>query len=327
MNITIKQLQAFVAVARSRSFAEACSLVHLSQPALSITIKNLEEAVGGKLLARSTRSVTLTPEGAEFYPVVERLLSNWDRSLEDVRNLFALRRGKLDIAAMPTFASSLLPTILSAYHQRYRDINITVHDVIAENVVDMVRDGRVELGVTFDPGDAQDLEFRPLFRDRFVAVLPGHHPLADKPRLRWRDLMGFDYIALQRPSSIRLLIDQILQDHTISLQPTFEAHQLASIGRMVTAGLGVSVVPALSSGQMREMGAECRPVSAPTITRNVGVITRKRHPLSVAGQALLVVIEHWLESTDIRQKIRSQGVEIAQRASAPKVLPTPPAEL
>ena len=84
MNITIKQLQAFVAVAKSGSFAEACTLVHLSQPALSITIKNLEDAVGGKLLQRSTRSLALTPEGAEFYPVVQRLLADWDRSLEDV---------------------------------------------------------------------------------------------------------------------------------------------------------------------------------------------------------------------------------------------------
>jgi LysR family transcriptional regulator, carnitine catabolism transcriptional activator len=293
MNVTIKQLQAFIAVARSGSFAEACTRVHLSQPALSISIKNLEEAVGGKLLQRSTRSVSLTPEGAEFYPAVQRLLSDWDRSLEDVHTLFALRRGKLDIAAMPTFASSLLPQILARYHQQYTDINVTVHDVIAEDVVDMVRDGRVELGVTFDPGEAQDLNFQPLFRDRFVAVLPKQHPLLAKPELKWRDLSRFAYIALQRPSSIRLLIDQILQDHDIALTPAFEAHQLASIGRMVTAGLGVSVVPALSSDQMQEMGAECRAVSAPLITRNVGVITRKRYPLSVAAQAMLATIEAW----------------------------------
>ena len=296
MNVTIKQLQAFVAVAKSRSFVEACTLVHLSQPALSITIKNLEESIGGKLLERTTRSVALTPEGAEFYPVVQRLLSDWDRSLEDVHNLFALRRGKLDIATMPTFASSLLPEILAQYHRQYADINVTVHDVIAESVVDMVRDGRVELGVTFDPGEAQDLNFQALFRDKFVAVLPIKHPLLEKPRLKWRDLQNFAYIALQRPSSIRLLIDQILQDHDIALTPAFEAHQLASIGRMVTAGLGISIVPALSSGQMHEMGARCRPVTAPVITRKVGVITRKRYPLSVASEAMLEVIAEWISN-------------------------------
>ena len=298
MNVTIRQLQAFVAVASSGSFAEACTLVHLSQPAVSIAIKNLEEEVGGKLLVRSTRSVALTSEGAEFYPVVQRLLADWQQSLEDVHNLFALRRGKLDIAAMPTFASSLLPSILAEYHRQYTDINVTVHDVIAESVVDMVRDGRVELGVTFDPGDARDLDFRPLFRDKFVAVLPQNHPLLAKPQLKWRQLQNLPYITLQRPSSIRLLIDQVLGDHDITLTPTFEAHQLASIGRMVSSGLGISVVPALSGGQMREMGAECRPIVAPVVTRNVGVITRKRHALSVAAQAMMAVIDRWASTTD-----------------------------
>jgi LysR family carnitine catabolism transcriptional activator len=296
MNVSIKQLQAFVAVAKSGSFAEACTLVHLSQPALSISIKNLEDAVGGKLLQRSTRSLALTPEGAEFYPVVQRLLADWDRSLEDVHNLFALRRGKLDIAVMPTFASSLLPAILAEYHRQYADINVTVHDVIAESVVEMVRNGRVELGITFDPGDARDLNFQPLFRDKFVAVLPRDHALLAKRRLKWRDLQSYPYISLQRPSSIRLLIDQMLQEHDITLTPTFEAHQLASIGRMVTIGLGISVVPALSSEQMREMGAQCRPVTAPVITRNVGLITRKRHPLSVATEAMMAVIAHWVDT-------------------------------
>ena len=296
MNVTIRQLQAFVAVARLGSFAEACIQMHLSQPALSIAIKNLEETLGGKLLERSTRAVALTPEGAEFYPVVQRLLADWDQSLEDVHNLFALRRGKLDIAAMPTFASSLLPTILVEYHQQYADINVTVHDVIAESVVDMVRNGRVELGVSFDPGDAQDLNFQTLFRDRFVAVLPQDHPLLAKQLLNWRDLQNFPYITLQRPSSIRLLIDQMLLQQNIVLTPAFEAHQLASIGRMVTAGLGVSVVPRLSSRQMQEMGARCRPVSAPVITRNVGIITRRRYPLSVAADAMIKVITDWVEA-------------------------------
>ena len=290
MNITIRQLQCFVAVARSGSFAEAGTVMHLSQPALSIAIKNLEEAVGGKLLERSTRSVALTPEGSHFYPVVKRLLGDWDRSLEDVRNLFALRRGKLDLAVMPTFASSLLPDILVAYHRQFPDINITVHDVIAETVLDMVRAGRAELGVTFDPGEAQDLNFTPLFRDRFVAVLPARHPLLARRRLCWKDLRTYPYITLHRPSSIRLLLDGMLQEHDIDLVPAFEAHQLASIGRMVASGLGISVVPALSASQMQEMGAQCRAISAPIITRHVGVITRKRHPLSGAARAMLEVI-------------------------------------
>ena len=241
--------------------------------------------------------------------MVQRLLADWERSLEDVHNLFALRRGKLDIAAMPTFASSLLPSILAEYRQLYTGINITIHDVIAESVVDMVRDERVELGVTFDPGDALDLDFQPLFRDKFVAVLPADHPLLGKRRLTWQDLKNFPLYhpatTIQHPLVDRQ--DIAGQRHGADSR-TFEAHQLASIGRMVTTGLGISVVPALSGDQMREMGAECRPVTAPLITRQVGVITRKRHSLSVAAQAMLQVITHWA---------------LASRLSPPSPAPSP----
>lgn len=291
MNITIKQLQAFAAVAGSRSFAEACERLNLSQPALSIAIKNLEESVGGKLFARTTRSLALTPEGEEFYPVVRRLLSDWEQSLEDVNNLFSLRRGKLDIAAMPTFTSSLLPEILARFHGQFAGINVTVHDVVAESVVEMVSSGRAELGVTFEPGDATDLEFHSLFRDSFVALLPANHPLAAKAGpLCWRDLQDFTYITLQRPSSIRLLIDRTLQAEGIVLSPSFEAHQLVSIGRMVAQGLGLSVIPALSARQMQEMGAVTKPLDYPAIYREVGAVTRKRYSLSVAAQAMLELV-------------------------------------
>ena len=288
--ISINQVMAFSTVTRTGSFAAAAVQLHLSQPALSVSIKKLEETLGGKLLTRTTRSVALTPEGKAFYPVARRLLTDWEQSLQDVRNHFALSRGKLDIAAMPTYATNLLPKVLANFHRQYPDINVTIHDVIAESVVDMVRESRCELGVTFKPADAPDLHFETLFKDRFIAILPAKHPLLEKQSgnrtLRWQDMLAYPHISLQRPAGTRALIDHALAEKQLVLTPAFESHQLVSIGRMVSEGLGLSVVPSTSQAQMEEMGLHCRAISSPVITHQLGIVTRRHQALSSAAQAM-----------------------------------------
>jgi LysR family carnitine catabolism transcriptional activator len=291
MNVTLKQVRAFVAIAQSRSFAEAAASIHLSQPALSSAIKNLEETVGGQLLVRTTRTFALTPEGEAFLPVAQRLLNEWDDALEDLNNRFALRYGKISIAAMPSFASNLLPLAMREYRNHYPEVRITLHDVIAEEVVSMVRQGRVELGISFDPGDSEDLSFTPLFEDRFIAVLPGNHPLLAYDQVDAKSLMASDFITLQQSSRLRQLIRERVSEQGLTFNPAFEAHQLATIGRMVANGLGVSIVPALCEQQMQELGAHCRPLIEPEIQQQVGLITRRRYPLSAACQAMAGVLE------------------------------------
>lgn len=294
MNITIKQIAAFVAVAQSQSFAEACERIHLSQPALSITIKNLEEALGGALLARSTRTLGLTPEGEAFLPVAKRLLNDWDLALTDVSNLFSLKQGKLALACMPFFAASHLPSILRSYQGSYPNINISVHDVVNEAVIDETQSGRVELGVCFDPGEHDDLVFDPLFCEEYVALLPVQHALAKRDTLYWEDLLRYPFLTLQQPSSLHLDIKTAMKEHDIPFSVHIETHQLTTIGTMVSLGLGVSAVPKSCTEQMQQMGAVCRPLTDPLIVKKVGLIYRRRYALSAIASAMReAIIEHF----------------------------------
>lgn len=287
MSITIKHLKAFVAVAQTGSFAEAAARVCLSQPAVSVSIKSLEEAVGGRLLARSTRTLALTPEGEAFLPVAQRLLSDWENATDDLKQRFSLRRGRLEVAAMPSYAGTELPAVLVPFRKAWPDINIAVHDVIAEEVIERVRHGRVEIGIAFEPPPSEDLEFRPLFTDTFLAALPPGSALARRKTLTWDQLVAQPFITLQRPSSLRSLIEQSLDQAGISLRIQSETNQLATVGRMVAMGLGVSAVPSLCRQQMAEMGVVCRPLAEPEVSRRVGVVMRRRYPLSKPGEALL----------------------------------------
>ncbi|PSS58328.1 LysR family transcriptional regulator [Pseudomonas sp. BBP2017] len=289
--MNVKQLRAFVTVAKYQSFAQAGEHLHLSQPALSLTIKALEDNLGGALLSRTTRSVSLTPEGEVLLPLARQLLADWDNTEELLRQRFTLQLGRVSIAAMPAFAGNLLPAVLKVFRQRYPRVNVTVHDVINEQVLELVRHRRVELGIGIEPEASAPMLFKPLYLDRFVAVVPTDSPLAQQAQVSWRELLAEDFIALQRPSAVRLLLEQALAAEHGKLAVAFESHQLSTIGRMVANGLGVSAVPALCIGQMQELGACCVPLVEPIIERRIGVSLLADHKLSAAAQALLDVLQ------------------------------------
>ncbi|WP_338525275.1 LysR substrate-binding domain-containing protein [Pseudomonas batumici] len=288
--MTVKQLRAFLAVAQSLSFAVAGERLYLSQSALSLTIKALEEGLGGRLFSRNTRNVALTPEGEVLVPLARRLIADWDNVEDELRQRFTLQRGRVTLAAMPSFAGNLLPPILKTFRARYPQVNVTVNDVINEQVLEMVREGLVELGVAFEPQQGSSLAFTPLYIDRFVAVVPTDSPWVDQAEIDWHTLLTQPFITLQRPSTVRVMLEEHLRARDMSLPVEFESHQLATVGRMVASGLGVSAVPALCIGQMRELGARCITLRDPVVERAIGVLTKPGHELSAAAQALFDVL-------------------------------------
>ncbi|MFC3607273.1 LysR family transcriptional regulator [Stutzerimonas tarimensis] len=288
--MNVRQLRAFLALADTLSFAEAANRVHLSQPALSLSIKGLEQSLGGPLLTRTTRSVRLTPEGELLVPLARRLLADWDNTEELLSQHFSLQMGKVLLAAMPSFAGNCLPAALRVFRERHPRVNVAVHDVVNEQVQEMVRDHRVELGIGFEPEAEEGLQFEPLFLDRFVAVVPGESPLAARSRISGRELLAEPFITLQRPSAVRLLIERELAREGLATPVAFECHQLVTVGRMVASGLGVSIVPALCTAPMTEQGAAVLALEGPRIERRVGLIRHGARPLSRAARAMAEVL-------------------------------------
>ena len=293
MNPSIQQLRVFVAVAHSRSLAEASERVHLSQPAISIALRKLEESVGGALFARTSRQLALTPEGDAFLPVAVRLLNDWNEAFEDLNDQFSKQRGKVTVAALPTLAAGLFPRVIKLFHEAYPRINLSLHDVLAEQINQMVREGRADLGLSVPPSDADDLIFEPVLEDSYVAVCPCGHPLLAQSAVAWRQLADYPFIGINRLSSSRQDIDRIMQSVGERLDILCDARQIATVGRMVAAGLGISVLPSLSFRQIATDGIEHRPLVEPTIRRELGIILSRRHPPSAATSALRQLIrEH-----------------------------------
>jgi LysR family carnitine catabolism transcriptional activator len=284
---TPKQLRAFVAIAELGSFAAASDQLALSQPAMSATLKTLETGIGGTLLYRSTRRVQLTPEGRQFLPIAKRLLADWEHAFQHLDRLFTLERGTLTIAAMPAYASNLLPSQLALFQQQHPNIDLVIKDVIMESVIDEVHKGHADIGICFEPDGAQPLQFTPLMRDQSIVALPHSSPLCKRKTIAWTDFSGQVFLALNRGSAYRRWTDQALQQHGVKPATIVEANQLTTLIHMVAAGVGYSVIPGVCTPQAQSANLALRSLRDNAITRTIGFCHRPRHALSLPTQAFI----------------------------------------
>ena len=279
-NVSFRQVQIFVCIAQSHTFAQAAEKMCLSQPALSSAIKKMESQLGGLLFSRTTRKVELSPEGRQFLPVAKRLIGDWQDAFSDLHNLFSLGRGKLSIAAMPSFAAGLLPGILQQFKTEFPNIKLSVADVVMESVIKDVQAGRAEIGFSFEHEKMDGLEFHPILTDNFIAVLPVNHPLSEHRILSWSQIALYPFVAMNKGSAIRQWIDSFMEINHLSLNIVVEASQLATLGQFVKHDLGVSVVPALCQEQMLSKELLCLRIHQSGLSKRVGIIRQKNGNLS-----------------------------------------------
>ncbi|MES2186626.1 MAG: LysR family transcriptional regulator [Pseudomonadota bacterium] len=243
MHITLKQVEAFLAVARTLSFSEGAVQAHLSQPALSASIGRLEEIVGGRLFDRDTRSVSLSALGAEFVHIAAGIVDGIDHGMARMQDILAGKQGRLNIAVAPSVAAGVLPDILARYIADYPQIELRIHDVMSNACVDMVRSGAADVALMPLRSDAEDLQQRLLFRDPLVVLCATGHALAGRRNLEWQDIISSRLIVRSTDSSVRQLLDAQYLRHGAVLKPAFEVQHAGTVLGLIVAGLGIGVLP------------------------------------------------------------------------------------
>jgi DNA-binding transcriptional LysR family regulator len=282
----LDDLEAFRAVAERGNFRRAAEAVHLSQPAFSRRIDKLEQALGVKLLERTTRRVNLTAVGREFLRKAQLLLDDLDATLLAIRGVAASGRGEVTLACVPSTVYYHVSRVVQSYRQLYPRIRVKVLDAGANEVLGAVVRGEADFGLNFIGSQEPGLEFRALAEDRFVLACRRDHPLARRRRIAWAELANHDLVALAQSSGNRLLHDQALAGVGLQLPSVCEAqHVTAQLG-LVEAGLGVAAVPAMSMPGRDHPVLASVPLDTPVVTRHVGLIRRAGRPLPPAAQAL-----------------------------------------
>lgn len=257
MNITFKQVEAFLAVARTLSFSQAAEIVHLSQPALSANIQRLEETIGARLFDRDTRTVTLSVVGREFADIATGLKDHVEQGLTRMQDIVAGKQGHLNIAVAPSVAASCLPNILIRYKAAYPNIKLRIHDQLSNICAEMVRSGMADIALMPERSDAEDLAQQVLFRDPLVVLCASTHSLAKKGSLQWSDIIACDLIVRSNDSSVRQLLDAHYLQHGAMLRPAYEVNHVGTALGLIAAGLGIGVVPSSLLNAVNMDGMTC----------------------------------------------------------------------
>jgi len=283
MNISLRQLRVFQAVAAQGSFTRAGAQVGLSQPAVSRCVTELEQQLGLKLLDRTTREVVLTAAGRNLAARLERVLDDLDAALLDVRGLATQRQGRVRIASSPTLSANLLPECIARCQREHPGLALVLLDRMQHDALASVRSGEVDFGVVIDPGPTSELHAEPVLTEPFCFVAPATHRLARQRAVRWTELAGEPLVLLDHASGSRRLIDDALRGQGVTPLLAQEVGHVTTIFRMLDAGLGVSVVPTLALPPSGLPGLVSRPLT-PRIHRDIVLVRRARRVLAPVAE-------------------------------------------
>ncbi|WP_077002553.1 LysR family transcriptional regulator [Variovorax sp. KK3] len=284
MNISLRQLRVFVAVAEALSFTRAGEALGLPQSSVSTQLRELEEALGLRLFDRHTRMLRLTEAGAEILPLARKTLADLDAVVGSSTELKTLGRGRVSIAASSVQAALVVPRVMRAFAERHPGIKVELFDVSQDDVLSMVHSGAVDFGLGTAFRSHQELGMRPLWHESFYAVLPEGHPLAAKREVAWRELLNEPLIGPRKGNPVRTVLDFALASEGLVLNLHHEASLPLTIAGMVEGGLGIGILTSSMRQLAESFQLQLRPIHRPSIQREVVLVLHTGRSLSPAAK-------------------------------------------
>jgi len=305
-DLNAKQLLVIVTIAEYGSFTTAASVLDMSQPALSRILQRVEQVLGIKLFARSTRKLEITPAGREVVSVAERILSDLQLTLRNVGEVSGEQRGQVIVSAFPTFALESFPRVVRQFRQSRPSVVIHINHGCNTEILEDVSRGVADFGVLYVSSLPDTIHCVRVRQDPLFVVLPWSHPLGrqkDAP-LKLAELRDVDYISLGHNSHTQRLIDGAAAKAGFSLHPIVVAQGFQDVLQFVRAGVGSGIMPGEALPKRRDFIV--RPLIAPVLSMTIGVISLKgRHLTPVASRLMKMTIESLKERAGA--KIQSSG--------------------
>ena len=296
MDATLVQVRAFLTVARFRSFTRAAKLLHVSQPALTVQVQQLEESLGLRLFDRGTRQVVLTAQGGDLLPTFQRLLSEFETLVAGARSVAIKEQAIVRLGCVPSIATTYLPQAIALFRERHPQVSFDVRDAISSRIVTMIEANEIEIGITNSTAESPELNIIDFYRDELHAVFPKSHPLSNLEKLKLDDIVKYPLVFLNLGLTSRRLLDDVFAAEGYLVKPACEVTYTSTAIGMVRAGLGVALLGSLiiRANHLQVFPElQSRPIDNPALTRCLRLIQRKGHVLSPFAQEFKDILMAW----------------------------------
>ncbi len=240
-----RRLQVFHTVAGVLNFTRAAEMLHMTQPAVTHQIRQLEQDFNTRLFDRVNNKISLTPAGEQVLGYASRILSLYDDMHESVKQLTGDRSGLLTLGASTTIAEYMLPELLGGFRREFPDVHVRLRVANTDAIVALVADSSIDLGIVEGEVHKQHLVVEDCQQDELVVIVPNDHPLAGQSSVKPKDLTQFPFVQREDGSGTKSVIAGYLLQHHIQedqLQHPFELGSTEAIKGAVQAGMGISIV-------------------------------------------------------------------------------------
>jgi len=287
---SVRQLRAFVAVYHAGQVSAAAEQLALTQPAVTVLLRQLEDKLGVKLFDRSTRALRRTEAAVEAIAYAERALAELEAMGTSMAELAGARRGRVRIAATSTVAQTVLPNAVREFLRLHPDVRVEIEDLAPSEFVEALLAGRADFGVGTLEGAVPGLCERVFLQDPLAAIAPeGPDFTAGKP-ITWKQLSALPVVTVKAGYGVRRRIDEAARSAGVELRIAHEVSLLTTAVALAASGLGVAVVPASLLGRGGETGLVARRLTRPAVPRQVAVIHRQERSLSPAAEAFAALL-------------------------------------
>ena len=244
----LRHLNYFLAVAQYQSFTRAARALHVSQPALSQQVRQLEEHLGAQLFDRTGRLVRLTDAGEVYLRYARQALQDLEEGRRALHDVSDLSRGSLRVAVAPTFTSYLIGPLVEAFYRRYPNVRLVIQEMLQERVETQLVEDELDIGIAFEKPTSAAVEFQPLLVETLALVMSRTHPLAERRSID-RDTLTRESLVLLTPEfATRGQIERHCRQHDLDLKVSMESNSLNAVIEVVRrTGLATLLPAAIAS--------------------------------------------------------------------------------